>query len=175
MCKGTCADRGKKDEIFFAKVKEGATIPSKRDEDGCYDVYACFEEGVDMRIIKPGEVKLIPTGIASACDKKYRFGGRERGSTGTKCMAFRAGQIDSGYRGEWFVPINNTGNKTIIIRKGIKESFEEDDVIYYPASKAIASIALEFVPDVDVKEVTYEELQAMTSERGVTCLGQSGK
>jgi len=31
-------------QIYFAKVKQNAIIPSKREEDGCYDVYACFDE-----------------------------------------------------------------------------------------------------------------------------------
>ena len=30
----------KKDEILFAKMDKGATIPSKRDEDAGYDIYA---------------------------------------------------------------------------------------------------------------------------------------
>ena len=30
--------------IYFAKVKPEAKIPSKRDEDAGYDIYACFEE-----------------------------------------------------------------------------------------------------------------------------------
>ena len=31
-------------KIYFAKTREGAIIPSKRVEDGAFDIYACFEE-----------------------------------------------------------------------------------------------------------------------------------
>lgn len=168
-----------KDKIYFSKLKENAKIPSKREEDGCYDIYACFDE--DYIVIEPGEIKLIPTGIASCFDKKYRIELRERGSSGTKGLARRAGQIDSGYRNEWFVPINNTTNKTIYIAKDIealKEEIDEDMLTYrtfYPYSKAICQAALEFVPDVDVEEIPYNELLKFTSERGLGSLGSSGK
>ena len=32
------------DKIYFAKMKEGAVIPTKREEDAGYDLYACFDE-----------------------------------------------------------------------------------------------------------------------------------
>ena len=31
-------------KIVFAKMREGAVIPSKRMEDGAFDIYACFED-----------------------------------------------------------------------------------------------------------------------------------
>jgi len=161
------------EEIVFSKVKPNAILPTKREEDGCLDIYACFEE--DDIYIAPGEMKLIPSGIASACSSKYRFGIRERGSTGTRCMAVRAGQIDSGYRGEWSIPINNTGIKTIILSNEITETDEDNDYIYYPTSKAIAQFALEEVPVVTIREVDYETLKAIPSERGTGKLGSSLK
>ena len=59
------------DKVLFAKVKPEAKIPSKREEDGCYDIYACFDE--EVITIKPHEIVTVPTGIASAFDSKYRF------------------------------------------------------------------------------------------------------
>jgi len=162
-----------KDTILFAKIKPNAIIPTKRHEDGCYDIYACFEE--DYILIQPGEIKIIPTGIATSFSPKYRFEVRERGSSGTKGLARRAGQIDSGYRDEWLVPINNTTSKDIIITKQVEEIKKYNDRIEYPYSKAIAQAALEFVPDVVIKEIHYEELKEIPSERGMGRLGASGK
>ena len=34
----------KDDELYFAKIREKATIPSKKDEDAGYDTYADFAE-----------------------------------------------------------------------------------------------------------------------------------
>ena len=164
----------KKDEIFFAKVKPDAKIPNKRLEDGAYDIYACFEE--DYIEIKPGEIKLIPTGIASCFSPKYRLSLRERGSSGSKGLAKRAGEVDSGYRNEIFFALNNTTNKTIYIaKKEMSTQYAEGTVTIYPYEKAICQGALEFVPNVIVKEITYEQLKKIPSKRGMGNLGSTLK
>ena len=99
--------------IKFAKVRPTAIIPTKRDEDAGFDIYANFEE--DFRISPPHETRIIPSGIACACDTDYCLILKERGSTGTKGMAQRCGVIDSGYRGEIGIPITNTTEFTIVI------------------------------------------------------------
>ena len=48
--------------IFFAKIREGAVIPSKRDEDSDYDLYACFDE--EEFVIPAFSTRLIPTEAA---------------------------------------------------------------------------------------------------------------
>lgn len=167
----------KRENIYFAKVKEGAIIPSKRDEDAGMDIYACFDE--EYLIIKPHETKLIPTGIASVCSDNYVFILRERGSNGSKGIAQRSGVLDSGYRGEWFVPLTNTNDKPIIIAK---ESFRNkllkelnDLYVVYPYEKGIAQALLAPVPKVNINEISYDELQEFKSERGTGALGSSGK
>lgn len=166
--------------IKFAKVRHDAKIPSKRDEDMGFDIYACFDE--DYIVINPHETKLIPTGIASSCDVGYGFVLFERGSTGSKGIARRCGIIDSGYRNEWFIGLTNTTNKVMFISKlPEKETYDKyyDDVMpesfVYPYSKAIAQVLLLPVPKVNVEEISYEELQQITSERGLGALGSSGK
>ena len=98
----------KDNDLYFAKVNPNAIIPSKRDEDGGYDVYACFDE--DYMVIQPHETKLIPSGIATAFSPKWVAIIKERGSNGSKGIAQRCGVIDSGYRNEWFVPLSNTND-----------------------------------------------------------------
>lgn len=170
--------------ILFAKVRDTAIIPSKIDENGGYDVYADIKNPVvnpkgqtikDPVTIRPQEIVLIPTGIASSLLDKFRFVIKERGSTGSNAMAVRAGVIDSGYRGEWFVALNNTGKKPIIITDDVNKIIETVDGIYYPASKAIAQANLEVVPKAKVKEISYEELKAIPSSRGEGKIGSSGK
>lgn len=188
-------------EVRFAKVHPNAIIPSKRDEDMGFDIYACFDE--DYIVINAHETKLIPTGIASACNTKYGFLLRERGSTGSKGIALRCGVIDSGYRNEWFVGLTNTtGDVWYISKLPIEEVIERectrivgqskdkynlnlsyDEVkkdleLYarvYPYSKAIAQALVVPVPKVEVKEIPYEELKAIESERGLGKLGSSNK
>lgn len=173
-------DEGK---ILFAKVRKDAKIPSKREEDGCYDVYPCLDE--PCVIIYPNEIKTFNSGIASVFSDRYVAICQERGSTGSKCMSLRCRVIDSGYRGEWFIPINNTGNKPIVIYKEnmldavaselANRKLPPTKAILYPASKAIMQFALVEVPKVKVEEVKYEELLKYTSERGEGKLGSSNK
>lgn len=158
-------------DIYFAKINSKAIIPSKREEDGAFDIYACFEE--DYLVIEPHQTKMIPTGICSAFSSDYVAILKERGSTGTKGMGQRAGVIDSGYRGEWFIPITNHNDIPIIISKnnicGIT------NVKVYPYEKAICQVIMVKVPKLTIKEISIEELMKFESERGTGALGSSGK
>jgi dUTP pyrophosphatase len=80
-------------------------------------------------------------------------------------MAVRSGIIDASYRGEIFVPINNTGNNVIIITKNPNKDYGRL-VNVYPYTKAIAQLLLLPVPEVEVKEITYDELLQIPSNRG---------
>ncbi len=157
--------------INFAKVKNDAVIPNKRAEDAGYDIYTCFDE--EYIIIQPNETKLIPTGIASAFSSDYVMILKERGSTGVKGIGQRCGVIDSGYRGEWFVPITNHNDKPLIITKNTRPP--EDGYIVYPYNKAICQAILFELPDIEVEEISYDELQQIRSERGDGNLGSSRK
>ena len=166
--------------VKFAKVKPDAIIPSKRDEDMGFDIYACFEE--DFIVINPHETKLISTGIASACEAEYGFVVFERGSTGSKGIARRCGIIDSGFHGEWFVGLTNTTNKVMFISKlSEQETYDKyyNDIMpesfVYPYSKAIAQALVIPVPKTEVDEISYDELKEIASERGTGALGSSNK
>lgn len=166
--------------VKFAKVKDGAIIPSKRDEDMGFDIYACFDE--DYMVINPHETKLIPTGIASACDADYGFVLFERGSTGSKGIARRCGVIDSGYRNEWFIGLTNTTNKVMLISKlSEQDTYDQyygdimPESFVYPYTKAIAQALVIPVPKTEVEEISYDELKTIKSERGMGALGSSNK
>ncbi|HAX73649.1 MAG TPA: dUTP pyrophosphatase [Firmicutes bacterium] len=160
--------------LYFAKVKPEAIIPSKREEDGAFDIYACFEE--DYMIIAPHETKLVPTGLASAFSADYVAILKERGSTGTKGIGQRAGVVDSGYRGEWFVPVTNHNNMPLIIKKESCTLTDlPTDAIVYPYEKGIAQVIMVEVPKLHTEEMSYEDLMKIESERGVGALGSSGK
>lgn len=192
----------KDNDLVFAKVKPNAIIPTKDEENAGYDIYACFDE--DFIVIPPHSTKLIPTGIAAAVSDKYYLQVHERGSTGSKGMKYGAGVVDSSYRGEIFVCINNVNINEVVISKINEEeliekyatdyfgekvieygSGEFDHIIFiedkdyypiiYPYSKAIAQLVVHEVPKMNVKEITYEELKAIPSKRGTGALGSSGK
>lgn len=162
-----------KETVMFSKTKPNAIIPSRDSENGCYDVYSCFEE--DELVINPHEIKMIPTGIKSVFHESRRIGVRERGSTGSIGLATRCGQIDSGYRGEWFICLQNTTVKPIIISKKVDKKTVTEECVLYPYKKAIAQFAVEIVPNTIIIESTTNIIDSIPSKRGNGMLGSSQK
>lgn len=160
--------------LYFFKDDERAIIPTKRKEDAGYDVYMLPTD--EPVIVKPGETVSLHTGLKTAFNSDYVLLGRERGSTRTKGLRFGAGVIDSGFRGEILIPINNTSGKDIVLmpeKYSSDKSFE--DALIYPQTKAIGQLLLVPVIDAEVKEVSAEEYEKFDSERGEGMFGSSGK
>lgn len=67
-----------------------------------------------------------------------------------------------------YIDIRNPQNKTDLIRN-IK------DAIFYPETKAIAQLVLHKVDNLEVEEISYEELKEIPSKRGDGKLGSSNK
>lgn len=162
--------------VVFSKLNSDAILPTKRDEDGCYDLYASWSDA-DNYYISPHSTLLIPTGIASAFSDRYRIELRERGSNVFSGLMVMAGQIDSGYRGEWFVALYNSKSRPVILAKDLDSNLEEyQDCDIVDGNKAICQFAIEEVPVVEISEVTYDELiSCYLSKRRKGKLGSSGK
>jgi len=162
-------------EILWAGIADDVKIPTKKEENADYDIYAYFK--ADYMIIQPHETKMIPTGLYVALNKKWKLVLEERGSTGSKGIGKRAGEVDSGYRGEIFVPITNHNMKPLIIIKKdvVRPPYLDELAIVYPYEKAITQAGVVEVPVLKSREIYVEVLKAIPSERGETCLGQSGK
>ena len=183
----------KNNEILWAKIRPEAVIPTKRDEDAGFDLYACFYE--DYLVINSGETKFIGLGVASAFPENYVVFLKERGSTAKYGLSIRSGVIDSGYRGEYVLAITNVGNQSVVIYNTQWYSHDEDNglimtdkdgelikhvqfqypSLFYPASKAICQAVLLPLPKLQSREVSYEELTEIKSERGTGLMGSSGK
>lgn len=163
-------------KIKFAAVDKTKDykIPTKRVEDAGYDIYPSFKD--DEFKIKAHQTRLIPTNIASALPYNYYFQVEERGSTGSKGIKKSAGVVDSGYRGEIFIAITNCNDVDLYITKEDMSNYKfPDNRICYPYSKAIAQLVLHEVPQLESEEISYEELKAIPSERGMGSRGSSGK
>ena len=159
--------------ISFAKIREGAVIPSKRDEDSDYDLYACFDE--EEFVIPAFSTKLIPTGLISAFDKRLGVKFEERGSNTKWCGIVQAGVIDSGYRGEWVCAMYNGNPVPVHISKAVQEVQRLKDRVLVPYSKAICQFHVREIPETEIRELNAEEIYAQSSERGAGKLGSSGK
>ena len=160
------------EKIKFAKVKENGVIPSKRDNDGCYDLYVCIEDDI---VIKPHQIRLIPTGICSTFSNKYRLAIRERGSNTKSGLITVAGQIDSNYTGEWFLALYNSNEIPVCITHTVEDVVSTDETIFVPTKKAQAQFAVEFVPIVQIEEVELDYIKNLKTDRGEGKIGSSGK
>lgn len=160
-------------EIKFAKIRDGAVIPTKRDEDSDYDLYACFD-GEEF-IIPPLSSAFVPTGLVSAFDSSLGVKYEERGSNAKWCGIIQAGVIDSGYRGEWIVAIYNGNTVPVRITKAVAEVTRTENAVLVPYSKAICQFHVREIPKVEIQETSAEEILAVPSERGAGKLGSSGK
>ena len=158
--------------VIFAKLNDRAVIPTKRDEDGGWDVYSSADHDITIEV---GQVAQIPTGIISAFHPSKVVVAKERGSTGILAMSLKAGVIDSGYRNEWIILLNNTSNKHIRLTHSVAKVQEVDNIIYYPASKAIAQVLFVEVPKMNVTEGSVEDVRSIGSDRGLGKLGSSNK
>ena len=99
------------------KTKEFATLPKRATEGSAgFDLFAATESSID---ILPGEISMVPTGIAISIDNPSYFGmicarsglSIKHGIT----LANGVGVIDSDYRGEIFIGLHNISNKTYTI------------------------------------------------------------
>lgn len=167
--------------LYFSKIRPTAIIPTKKDEDAGYDIYADITEPI---VIHSGETKLIPTGIASAMSSNYYLQVEERSSIGAKGIKKSAGVIDSGYRGEIKIALTNTNKNAVVLAnserdfyKAVFECTGETNIGWMAlyTNKAIAQLIVHRVYKMDVKEISYEELKKIPSTRGDGGFGSSGK
>lgn len=174
----------KDNELKIAKIRETAKMPSRREEDAGFDLYADFEE--DFFVIDAFETRPVPTGIAIAFSSKWYAQIEERGSMAKLGIKKSGGVFDSGYRGEYLIVTYNTNKKPFIISKiaaddlvdefevnGVK--YKKNDVIIYPYTKAICQVVMLEVPVFDIEEISYEDLKQIESERGAGRFGSSKK
>lgn len=96
-------------ELKIKKLRENATLPTRGTKGSAgADLYACIEESVT---INPGDLKLIPTGVAIALPDSsavaYLYARSGLGVKHGICLANGVGVVDSDYRGEIMVGLCN--------------------------------------------------------------------
>lgn len=114
--------------------------------------------------IKPGESKLVPTGLRFAIPHGYMMEIKNRSSMAAKKqLLVGACVVDSGYDGEVFVNLHNIGT---------------DDQVIEPGDKVAQAV---IVPVVHARFVAsedpniYEWYPITISDRGSGALGSTGK
>ena len=102
--------------VKFGRLHESATLPTKaRPGDACWDITATA-----LRVIKPGEVSLIPVGIAWECPEGWYAQLLTRSSLASAGLSVQGGVIDGSYRGGWVVVMHNNGPSPYRVEAGDK-------------------------------------------------------
>lgn len=142
-------------ELKVKKLDAKATLPFYATEGAAgMDLTALTRDPI---VIKPGEVKFVPTGLAFEIPKGYEMQIRARSSMGKRGLipAAAVGTIDSDFRGGLAVMERNISNHPITI--GNKQRF--------------CQILLKPVPGIKIKETdTFSE-----TKRGKKGVGSTDK
>lgn len=106
-------------KVKIQKINENAVLPTyAHDTDAGADIYA-----IEDVVLKPHSTNIVKTGLKVAIPAGYEIQIRPRSGLSLKTtlrIANAPGTIDSEYRGEVGVIIENTGNLSVTISKGDK-------------------------------------------------------
>lgn len=165
-------------DFCWAVRDERVKVPTKRESDAGYDIYAFFEE--DYTVIAPHQSKIINTGLYCALPDNFFLEFKERSSTAKYNIGIRAGVIEGTYRGELLVCISNHNNVPLVIAKeniSIEKIKQEvsPTAIVYPYEKAITQGILRKIEPAQFRTIPLEELKKMTTIRGEGGFGSTGK
>ena len=144
-------------ELKIKKLRKEAKLPTRATAGSAgADLYACISESVT---INPGELRIIPTGIAVELpDNSCAAFLYARSGLGVKhgiCLSNGVGVIDSDYRGEVCVGLCNVSDKAYTV-----EPFERI------AQMVIAPVIIPDITEVDEIDGTA---------RGAGGFGSTGK
>jgi len=104
-------------KIRVKKLHNHAVLPKYACEgDAAFDLSSCEEH-----ILKPGDKKVVKTGISMAIPKGYAgFVWDRSGLAAKNSLHTLAGVIDSGYRGEITVVMINLGKEDFKVERGMR-------------------------------------------------------
>ena len=108
-------------EILIKRLSKNVPLP-KYETDGSSGLD--LAANIDIKIeIKPGETKIIPTGLYVGIPKNFEIQIRPRSGLAAKnqiSVLNTPGTIDADYRGELKVILINLSDKIFIVEKGLR-------------------------------------------------------
>ncbi|MDF2524697.1 MAG: dUTPase [Clostridiales bacterium] len=153
-------------EVFIEVCRDGAVLPFyAKPGDAGMDV--CAAEEVE---IKPGETKIIPTGLKLAIPDGYEIQVRPRSGISFKTplrLSNSPGTIDSGYRDELGIIMTNTSEacgKNEDEMLGISSKENKKGTYIINKGDRIAQIVLQVVPR--IKFTVVDSVKEIGTDRG---------
>ena len=108
--------------VEYVPVRPDAHPPTPgHPSDAGLDVYYSPMEPAETMPIRPGEGKVIPTGLRFGVPHGYMIEVKNRSSVAAKrSLIVGACVVDSGYDGEVFINLHNIGKQLQVIQPGDK-------------------------------------------------------
>lgn len=145
-------------------IKRKELLPSYADPlSSGFDLKADLRDsndGFDITL-RPGETKLIPTGIRSIIPRGYEIQIRSRSGLALNhgvVVSNSPGTLDSSFRGLWGIILYNHGSENFIVHDGMK----------------VAQAVLVPVVHADISIITEEQLAQNVTTRGEGGFGSTG-
>lgn len=109
-------------KILFKKCRNTAVMPLRATPSSAgWDIYSANENAV---VIPPGEIRLIPTGIAASPERTdvglFIFPRSGLSSKYGIALANSVGVVDSDYRGEIMLPLINHGKEDFTVEPNMR-------------------------------------------------------
>ena len=157
--------------IYIEKISEDAVMPFYAHE-GDAGMDLCANEDV---MIAPGETKLVPTGLKMAIPVGYEVQIRPRSGISLKTklrVANAPGTIDSGYRGEVCVIMDNISAPNTVENRITIEDKGQQGTYLIKKGNRIAQMVIASVEKGEIIEC--QNVESIDSDRGVGGFGSSG-
>lgn len=157
--------------IYIEKISEDAVMPFYAHE-GDAGMDLCANEDV---MIAPGETKLVPTGLKMAIPVGYEVQIRPRSGISLKTklrVANAPGTIDSGYRGEVCVIMDNISAPNTAENRITIEDKGQQGTYLIKKGNRIAQMVIASVEKGEIIEC--QNVESIDSDRGVGGFGSSG-
>lgn len=114
---------GPEPALRVKKLSERAAVPSYQTEGAAgMDLCACLDADQTMTLA-PGQIALVPTGLALAIPRGFEGQVRARSGLSTKHgigLPNAPGTIDSDYRGELRVAVINFSREPFVVSHGLR-------------------------------------------------------
>jgi dUTP pyrophosphatase len=122
-------------KLKVKKISKNAQIPTKhKKNDAAFDLYA-----IDDLNLHVGSTAIVHTGICLEIESGFFAKIESRSSLARKGIFCTAGVIDSGYRGEVMIVMNNKGLEDYLIHSGHR----------------VAQLVIHRVEEVEISEIDW--------------------
>lgn len=129
-------------KLFIKKMKDAAVLPERKTNGSAgYDLCACIEEPLKIR---PGDLVLVPTGIAMMLPAGFAGMIYSRSGLAVKHgiqVSNGVGVIDSDYRGEVQVGLYNAGRESYVVMPQERIAQLVVTQVFLPAIEVVDALA----------------------------------